>query len=269
MRIIRLHQRGGVSMIVDAYAREMKAVGRSENSIRTWRSYLDRLDAERDVLTMTNRDVLEWLADKNWAPATRASARSALRSFFAWLVEAGYREDDPSVKIKPIRVPPRPARRASEEDVQANLGRLSGSDRLMILLAAYGGLRRAEIANLHSADVADGVMLVKGKGGKYRRVPIHPALEADLAAAVEQGGWVVKSATGGKATPDAVGKRIQRATGLGAHSLRHRFATTVYRSSHDLRAVQALLGHSSIATTERYVGIDDDDLSRAMMSMAG
>jgi site-specific recombinase XerD len=235
--------------------------------VRTWRSYLDRLDADLDVTQITTAQLLNWMADHDWSASTRASARSALKSFFGWMVDAGLREDNPSIQVKPVRVPPRPAKRASDEAVRDHLSRLSGQDRLILLLAGFGGLRRSEISNLHSADVDDGFMLVKGKGGKYRRVPIHPALEADLADAVEQGGWVIKGAKGGKATPDAVSKRLRRATGLGAHSLRHRFATSVYRSSHDLRAVQELLGHSSVATTQRYVGVNEDDLTRAIMSM--
>ena len=62
----------------------------------------------------------------------------------------------------------------------------------------------------------------------------------------------------GGLAPASIAERIERATGRNPHSLRRRFATEVYRRTHDLRSVQVLLGHASIATTQAYVAVDDD-----------
>lgn len=67
----------------------------------------------------------------------------------------------------------------------------------------------------------------------------------------------------GHLTPWGVAARIRKATGYNPHALRRRFATQVYRRSHDLRAVQTLLGHASLATTQLYLAMDDDQLTAA------
>jgi site-specific recombinase XerD len=86
----------------------------------------------------------------------------------------------------------------------------------------------------------------------------------------ERGGYAFPSVDGGPITPDAMGRRIARALPgkWSAHSLRHYYAGSVYRASHDIRSVQQLLGHASIATTEIYTHINDDDLHAAVSAWA-
>ena len=84
-------------------------------------------------------------------------------------------------------------------------------------------------------------------------------------------GWLFPAwPAGGHLSPERVGKLVAAALPAGwtMHKLRHRFATRVYRGSRNLRAVQVLLGHASIATTERYTAVDDDEIRAAMMSAA-
>ena len=76
-----------------------------------------------------------------------------------------------------------------------------------------------------------------------------------------------RSPYGGHIEADAVTKRVKRATGYGPHTIRHWYATRAYAASHDLRAVQQLLGHASIATTQMYVATGDD-AARAAASAA-
>jgi site-specific recombinase XerC len=139
-------------------------------------------------------------------------------------------------------------------------------DRLAIMLAAYAGLRRAEIAGLHADDIGDRMLTVTGKGSKTRRVPIHPMLEEQLRIVKARGGYIFPNVNGEPMKPDSLGRRIARALPgkWSAHSLRHYYAGNVYRASHDLRAVQELLGHSSIATTQIYTQVNDDDLHAAV-----
>ena len=135
------------------------------------------------------------------------------------------------------------------------------------MLAAYAGLRRAEIANLHADNVGERMLTVLGKGQKVRRVPIHPMLEVPLRDAKARGGYIFRGADGwSPVTVDAMGRRIARALPdkWSAHSLRHYYAGHVYRASHDIRAVQQLLGHASIATTQIYTQVNDDDLHAAV-----
>jgi integrase/recombinase XerC len=84
-------------------------------------------------------------------------------------------------------------------------------------------------------------------------------------------GWLFPAwPAGGHLTAHYVGKLVAAAlpAGWSMHKLRHRFATRAYRASGNLRAVQTLLGHSSVATTERYAAVDDDEVPAAMMAAA-
>lgn len=140
-----------------------------------------------------------------------------------------------------------------------------GRVRLMLRLAAEVGLRRGEIARLHRRDLLSGPsLLVHGKGGKERIVPIGVELAAALAAAQD---WVFPNGRGGHLHAATVGTLCSAVMppGWSLHHLRHRFACRAYNGSHDLRAVQELLGHASPAVTQRYVSVDADDLRRAMM----
>jgi integrase len=148
------------------------------------------------------------------------------------------------------------------------LERSSERTRLMLLLAAYAGLRRAEIAKLHTCDLVDGTMRIKGKGGRVRSVPIHPRIAAHLAGAPY--GYLFPGSRGGHLSPDRVGRIMSDALGPGwtAHTLRHRFGTRLYAQSHDVLQAQQLLGHSSPATTQRYVRLPDDAAAAAVAAIA-
>jgi integrase len=139
---------------------------------------------------------------------------------------------------------------------------------LMLALACQAGLRRAEIAALHHDDLtwtAGGPALrITGKGARVRMVPISTALAGQLTG----DGWVFPNRNGSHLSVSRVGELCSQALGDGwsLHSLRHRFATRAYAGSRDLRAVQTLLGHVSVATTQRYTAIDDDAVRAAMLA---
>jgi integrase len=150
------------------------------------------------------------------------------------------------------------ARPAPETTITRALMRCDDPDtRLMILLAAKMGLRRAEVAGVHVRHFHGGYLEVVGKGGHRRRVPVHDAVAVELAGRAD--GWLFPSAGGGHLRPDTVGRRISRALGPGwsAHTLRHRLATVFYRETRDMMAAQSILGHASVATTQRYIAVDD------------
>jgi integrase len=149
----------------------------------------------------------------------------------------------------------------------------------MLRLAGEAGLRRAEVAQVHHRDLSAGLdgasLLVHGKGGKLRVVPISESLAAALRAAHTPGmpedSWLFPTGLGGHLSPDVVGRLVARALpdGWTMHTLRHRFGTRAYRGTRNLRAVQVLLGHESIATTERYTAVDDAEIRAAMIAAGG
>ncbi len=137
----------------------------------------------------------------------------------------------------------------------------------MILFALLAGLRRSEIAQVHSRDIVPDLVglsvRVVGKGGKTRVIPLHPAL-ADALRGRE--GFLFPGKIDGHISGDRVGHLLTRALGGGwsGHTLRHRFATQTYAHGHDLFATQRLLGHSQPQTTLRYTQLEDDSLRAAI-----
>lgn len=241
--------------VLDSYVRFCRAQSQSEATIRLRLVWLKRADRELGLATITANELIDWLADHDWKPETRRAARSALRSFFSWAEESGVRSDNPAARLRTVRVPTAMPRPCPTDVLHAALSRANDRDRMMIALAAFAGLRCAEIACLRWVDVSGQRLRVHGKGGKIRFVPISPALAdmLDQHAARSASPFVVPSRDG-EASPTNVSRRLKSALGghWTGHTLRHRFATMAYRAQRDLLTVQRLLGHSNPETTARY-----------------
>ena len=150
----------------------MVAAGRSPHTIRTQRHYLTHLrDTIPEPWKLTRADLESVLARGDWSPETRKSARSALRCFTRWAHATGRLPDDPGRDLPGVKVPPAAARPAPELLVRRLAADTSRVGR-MCRLAGWYGLRRGEIAQVHHDDFDGDALLVHGKGGKSRLVPI-------------------------------------------------------------------------------------------------
>nr|WP_277612312.1 tyrosine-type recombinase/integrase [Dietzia sp. SLG310A2-38A2] len=204
------------------------------------------------------------MASSSWSTETRRAFRSTVRVFFRWAHKhRGYREN-PADDLPPIRPHVPIPRAASDETVEAALTLADPRTDLMIRLAAFMGLRRAEVAQVHSRDVLTDEagqlsLVVHGKGRRQRVVPVPGDLVPDLGAFT---GWLFPSVMGGHLSESSVGDLVGDClpAGVTMHCLRHRFATKCYTASSDLIATQTLLGHSKPETTRRYVKFDDSGL---------
>ena len=247
------------------YTQFLVAAGHPAGTIEQYTGWPRRLlrDTDTPAALVSSGQVIGWLAGHDWAPNTRRKAVQGLRLFFSWAQAAGIRTDDPTTVLKPVRGAksiPRP----TPQDVYADaLARAAGDDRWRLRLAAETGLRRAELAAVHSDDVTRGVLgwvlWVDGKGRRQRHVP----LPDDLAAWVKaRNGYVWPSPRGGHMIPSAVGKNYRRMLGgtWTTHTLRHRYATLAYAKHHDIEAVRALLGHDSVRTTQVYIQTAEQQL---------
>lgn len=251
--------------LLDRYRTHLLAAGRSLATIRLRLSNLRQFaKGQPDPLAASGRDLERFLAERREThrPETRASIRASLRGFYAWATEEALIPVDPAARLLPIRRPVTTPRVAPDVDLQHALAGASPDQRAVILLARFGCLRRAEIAALRAEDRRDGILHVRGKGEKQRRVPLNPQL-ADALHAIEppEGhGFYFPGRMDGHIHVDTIHHVITTLTGWNPHSLRHAGATAAYRATRNLRAVQQLLGHASIATTERYIHIDADEL---------
>lgn len=254
-------------LAVERFCGHLQAIGRSSGTVELRRYHLTRFLTETgaDPDTVSATDLEQWLAGQEWKPATRRSAITSLRLFFAWLRPW----DNPTEGLtRPPETPPCP-KPAADADVHQALADATGVELLLVRIAANTGLRRGELAAVHSGDVemAGGRWWLRttGKGAKTRRVPIPPGLAADIAAA---DGYLFPGRWGGHVEVTWIYKTLKRLLGGSSpHTVRHYYATGVYRRTHDMRAVQTLLGHASIATTQRYVATSDDELAAAAATL--
>lgn len=254
---------------IEGWTDTLKAAGLSAQTIKSRRYKMVHLatllmpSGPKDV---TTEQIVQTFARQQWKPETRKAYRNTISSFFRWLHKSGRRSDDPSLdvpRVKKTHAHPRPC---PDRYIVAAMEMATSSERLMIRLGAECGLRRGEIARVHSDDVvADSAgrsLIVRGKGDKQRIVP----LPDDLAGIImDARGYLFPGRFGGHVEESYIGDHVSHLlpAGYAAHTLRHRFATTAYAATHDLFVVAELLGHESVETTEHYVAMPDGRLREA------
>lgn len=232
---------------------------------------------------ITTSDMRAWMAHTrgdNVGPRSLARKLSAVKSFYRWLAE---REGFEPTAVLATRSPkfqrklPRPLSVEAARDVidtaelQSLTPWISTRDQAVITLLYGCGLRISEALSLKGADSPlPASLTIAGKGGKERVVPVLPAAQRAVAQYVHAcphpirtDGPLFLGARGGKLSPRAVQKtmaQVREQLGLPAtatpHAMRHSFATHLLNAGGDLRAIQELLGHASLSTTQAYTGAD-------------
>lgn len=259
--------------LLEDWAGWLRASGRPQSTIYLRTYHLRRFaQGHPDPFTARVADLAEWLGGHGWGPESLRSYRSSLRGFYGWAHLTGRCAQNPALLLPPVQAVQGKPRPAPEDVLAAGLARSDQRVRLMLRLAAHTGLRRAEIAAVHSRDVfedLDGWSLrVRGKGRRVRLVPLSRLVALELRGLPP--GWAFPSPAGGHLTPAHVGKLVSEALGPGwtAHTLRHRFATRAYALERDLRAIQEMLGHSKPETTAIYTQVPVGAKRRAVDSVA-
>lgn len=254
---------------IEGWTDTLRAAGLSAQTIKSRRYkmvHLATLLMPSGPEDVTTEQIVQAFARQQWKPETRKAYRNTISSFFRWLHKSGRRSDDPSLDVPRVKKPHAHPRPCPDRYIAAAMKMATTSERLMIRLGAECGLRRGEIARVHSDDVvADSAgrsLIVRGKGDKQRIVP----LPDDLAGVImDARGYLFPGRFGGHVEESYIGDHISRLlpAGYAAHTLRHRFATTAYAATHDLFVVAELLGHESVETTEHYVVLPDGRLREA------
>ena len=272
--------------------------GVSENTLRAYKKdatkflkFLGQYKGEDPVVdhlsTTGLRDVRAWMADERMrgvSPRTLARELSAVKSFFRWL---GERSGFDPVAVLNARAPkfqkklPRPLDEDSAKDVLQFAGKNQGAkwiaarDEAVVALLYGCGLRISEALSLTWGyhPLPDAIK-IRGKGNKERIVPVLPITRDAVSRYAELCPFQTEpdmplfvGARGGPLNQRTVRKTMEQARiGLGLpatatpHALRHSFATHLLKSSGDLRAIQELLGHSSLSTTQAYTAVEKAQL---------
>lgn len=251
----------GNAEVLDAFELWLLASDRGNGTIGLRMRHMRDLALNVDLLRAEVGDLERIMARRrDLAPETRKSQLASWRVFFGWAHRRGIRPTDPTADIQSIRVPVRMPRVAADADIELALVKATPHGRAMVMLARYACLRLSELTTLTTSAREGEWLRVIGKGDKERIVGVNePLLFALHALERAQGpGHYFPGQRGPHMHPMSVNKIITRLTGWNPHSLRHAGATAAYTATRDLRAVQEMLGHASLATTQRYLHLNDD-----------
>jgi integrase/recombinase XerC len=243
------------------------------------------------LVMLAAADFRAWLARRAGDGLERSStarALSTLRTFFRFLDRQGFAYNPALAAIRTPKLPralPKPLTEADAAEAITAVAALpkdawQGKRDAAVLALLYGaGLRIAEALGLvrGNAPLGPGLLTILGKGSKERVVPILPAVAAAVADYVAACPWhlppdgpLFVGARGGPLNARLVQRQMERLRGwLGLpetatpHALRHSFATHLLGNGGDLRAIQELLGHASLSTTQRYTAVDSAALLAA------
>ena len=273
-------------LTLDSYRRDLEGLAR-------WR------DGRGGGLLGSNRadlfDYLAWRTGQRYSPRSNARLLSTLRAFFAHAVARGDRHEDPTALLDPPKLPRLLPKALTESQIDALLAAPSledaagQRDRAMLELMYAAGLRVSELVGLpaNAVNLRQGVLRVTGKGSKERLVPLGEESQHWLQRYLAGARPLL---AGGKSVPaDAQGqvplfidaarrplsrqqfwglvKRYAALAGIdpvlvSPHGLRHSFATHLLNHGADLRALQMLLGHSSLSTTQIYTLVAREHLQQ-------
>jgi integrase/recombinase XerD len=290
-----------VDLFLDMLASER---GGAANTLEAYTRDLDDLTAflaarKRTVASAATPDLRAYLGDlagRGFKPASVARRLSAIRQLYRFLYAEGHRGDDPAAILEgPKRSRPLPkvltigdvdrliaaARQAAEATEASALERLRARRIYCLLELLYAtGLRISELVALPASAARrdERVLIVRGKGGKERLVPLNEAAKSAMRSYASLLGevrelppskWLFPSfGEGGHLTRQHAARELKglagaaglRAAQVSPHVLRHAFASHLLHNGADLRVVQTLLGHADISTTQIYTHVLDDRL---------
>lgn len=288
---------------LDRYLRHLSVErGLSKNTLSAYRSDLLRyttfLEVKKaDPITASPQLLADFameLVSMGLKASSNARILAAVRGFHKFLVLENLRADDPTAQLPPPKLPKRLPKSLSQDQVLALLG-ASGPepddesadlirlrDRAILELMYSTGTRVSEVVALDLDEINDtGLLRVRGKGSKERIVPVGSfaarSLNAYLVrtrpmlAALRGDRALFLNKQGGRLSRQSIWEIIQKSgqicgVSVSPHSLRHSFATHLIEGGADVRVVQELLGHSSVATTQIYTLVTLDTLRQVYAS---
>jgi integrase/recombinase XerC len=278
----------GLDALIQSFIDHL-AVGRSSNTVRAYGADLAQLAAHLDeqlgraptIDDLTDATLRGYLRKFGGTPVTRARKRSCLRTFARYLIKLGARADDPSEGLEaPIRRKRLP-KALSQQQAEAlldqdDVGKTPLRDRAILELMYSAGLRAGEVValNLRDIDLPRGIVTTLGKGRKQRVALFGDACRRALANYLENeqvqpthGDPLFTNPEGERLTSRTVQNVVKRwalraglSPDVSPHTLRHSFATHLLDGGADLKTVQQLLGHESLATTQVYTHVSIERL---------
>jgi integrase/recombinase XerC len=277
------------STVVDKAVRDfLQALGQrnaSPHTVKAYRGDLDEFAAYvgsrgwKQIDHLAIRGFLSRLYEKGLQKASVARALAAVRSLYRWLAQEGVVQQNPAALVSTPKLPKKLPRVPTIEEMNRvfdgkmpEVAAFPERDRMMCELLYGCGIRNSELIGINLEDIrlSNQAILIRGKGKKERYVPFGdavrvalasylPARQRMLAEGKKNSSALLINRRGGRLTTRSVGriiKKIAVAKGLSPdvhpHTLRHAFGTHMLEEGADLRAIQEMLGHERLSTTQRY-----------------
>lgn len=285
MKLRTENERTIVEKAVDQFLRSLRERNASTHTIKAYAGDLDNFADYagarnwRDIDHVTIRGFLSHLYEKGLSKTSVARSLAAVRSLYRWLAQEGMVEQNPAALVSTPKLPKKLPRVPTIEEMNnlldTNLppeASFPERDRLMFELLYGCGIRNSELTGINLDDIrlSAEAILIRGKGKKERYVPFGdsvksalstylPARQRVLSEPKRNTNALLINQRGGRLTTRSVGriiKKIAIAKGLPPdvhpHTLRHAFGTHMLEEGADLRAIQEMLGHERLSTTQRY-----------------
>lgn len=263
----------GLTIDAIAFAAWMRSWGAAETTIRGRLSLVANLASDLDPYTATGDQLAGWLGNPAFQPWTRVTYFSHMRSLFEWLHRSGQRTDDPTEGMRRPREPRRKARPLSPSEVVRILSAASGHERTWVSLGLFAGLRAFEIAKFRGEDISESELYVRGKGGKDAMLPTHPALWHLAQSYPRSGFWFPSNSRTGHINATNLTTRVTKlfaSVGVegSTHRCRHSYGTNLLRNGANIRVVQELMRHESLATTAGYLRVEESERVNAIATLS-
>jgi len=274
-----------VEMAVEDFLRHLRERNASPHTIKAYAGDLTNFSAYagprgwKQIDHIAIRGFLSHLYEKGLSKTSVARSLAAVRSLYRWLAREGVVEQNPAKLVATPKLPKKLPRVPTIEEMNSvldgampEIAAFPERDRLMLELLYGCGIRNSELTGINLDDIrlSAEAILIRGKGKKERYVPFGDAVKGAMAAYLparqtllaecrKNAAALLINQRGGRLTTRSVGriiKKIAVAKGLSPdvhpHTLRHAFGTHLLEEGADLRAIQELLGHERLATTQRY-----------------
>ena len=250
----------GWAIAIEQYLIAQRAAGHPDTTIAARRQQLANLAAhidEDDPWRLEPARLVDWAGTRAWQPETRRSRRTTFLSFYRWAIETGLTDRNPAAALKRVSATHPNPHPCPRDVYERALRRATPRVQLMLRLAGEHGLRRGEIALVHSRDLfedLDGWSLrVHGKGRREADQVLNRRTAHELRQLPE--GWAFPGAIDGHLSPRRVGELLDDALDgdWTAHSLRHMAGQGIYEITGDLAVTQDFLRHANPNTTRHYV----------------
>lgn len=245
----------------------------------------DWITTERDrpARRASHNDVLSFLSTRPPTPETRNSICSALHGFFQFLTQTARRNDNPMtgiVRFRKTNAVPKALEAATANLILGAAHAIGPFHHAMLCVFLYSGARNAELRSLEWTSIeGDAWLRIHGKGNKTRIVPLHREVRGALkkwkeVAPPSQFLFPSPVLLGRSISASLVNKQVAKigertgVVGLHPHVCRHTFATRLIEQGVDIRTVQELLGHSSVAETQKYTRVRPVGLQAAMETLS-